>query len=110
MDRNSFIENIKVDKATIDRYNEVSRNAAKKANTQTGRKSGLDDGGCERGDTGSGSLGHESGNKGISSAQSANNEGQSTSGQGASGQGLGDQGTGGGQGGGGQGAGGHGGH
>lgn len=64
MDRNSFIENTKIDKATIDHCNEVSRNAAKKADTQTGIKSGLDDGGRERGDTGSGSLGRKSGNKG----------------------------------------------
>ena len=103
-ERNGFVESIKLDKVTIDRCNEVSRNAAKNANTQSER-SGVDDGGRERGDTGPGSLGRESGNKGgHSSASSTPGEGHGASGQGASGQGSGGQGSGG------QGAGGHGGH
>lgn len=120
MDRNSFIERIKVDKTTVERCNEVSRNAAK--NVQTGRKNAADDGGRERGDTGPASLGRESGNKsGPSNAHSASGEGQGHSGQSPSGHGEGGHGTtggqgsvgghgNGGQGGGGHGSGGHGGH
>lgn len=116
MDKNSFIESIKVDKATMERCNEVSRNAAKNANTQSGRKSGVDDGGRERGDSGPASLGRESGNKGGSSnVHSSPGKGQGSSGQGSSGHGdsghgsSGGQGSSGGHGIGGQG-GGHGGH
>ena len=110
---NSFIDSIKVDKATVDRCNNVSRNAAQKANVQSAKYM-ADDGGRERGDSGPGSLGRESGNK--SSGQSGHegaNSGQGSSGHGASGQGSGGQGNGGqgsgGQGCGGQGSGGHGG-
>lgn len=117
MDRNSFVESIKVDKATIDRCNEVSRNAAKNANTQVGRKNGTDDGGRERGDTGPASLGRESGNKSgpsnthTSTGESQGHSGQVSSGHGESGHGsAGGQSSGGGHGTGGQGSGGHGGH
>lgn len=115
MDRNSFVESIKVDKATIDRCNEVSRNAAKNANIQVGRKNGADDGGRERGDTGPASLGRESGNKSgpsnahTSTGESQGHSGQASSGHGESGHGsAGGQCSGGGHGTGGQGSGGHG--
>ena len=61
VERYSFLESIK---ATIDRCNEVSKNAAKNMNNQSGKKGGLDNGGRERGDTGPMSHGRESGNKG----------------------------------------------
>lgn len=104
MDRNSFVESIKADKATIDRCNEASLNAAKNANTQAGRKRGADDGGRERGDTGSASLGRESGNKSGSSVAhtstggSQGHSGQASSGHGESGHGAGGQCSGGGHG------------
>ena len=63
VERYSFLESIKADKATIDRCNEVSKNAAKNMNTHSGKKGGLDNGGRERGDTGPMSHGRESGNK-----------------------------------------------
>lgn len=92
---NSFLEGLKVDQATIDRCNDVSRNAAQKANTQSS-KSITDDGGRERGDSGPGSLGRESGNKaGNQSGHESVNAGQGTSGQGASGHGGAGQGNGG---------------
>lgn len=70
--RNSFIESLKVDKATLERINAILRDAAKNSNVQTGKSKNSDDGGRERGDTGPGSLGRESGNKsgGISNGQS----------------------------------------
>lgn len=115
MDRNSFVESIKVDKATIDRCNEVSHNAVKNASTQADRQNGVDDGGRERGDTGPASLGRESGNKGgpsnahNSAGESHGHSGQSSSGHGESGHGsAGGQSSGGGHGTGGQGSGGHG--
>ena len=116
MDKNSFIESIKVDKATVDRCNEVSRNAAKNATTQSGGKSGADHGGRERGDSGPASLGREPGNKdGSFSTRSISSEGHGSSGQGSSGHGEGGHGSTGGHGtggqsGSGQGSGGHGGH
>lgn len=92
---NSFIDSIKVDKTTIDRCNAVSRNAVQKANVQNA-KSIVGDGGRERGDSGPGSLGRESGNKsGGQSVSKSANAGHGTSGQGISGQGIGGQGSGG---------------
>lgn len=82
MDKNnSFFESIKADKATLARLNEVSKNAAKKANTQTGKKNGTDNGGRERGDTGPLSHGRESGNKGstVPSQSQSSSEGHSSS-------------------------------
>lgn len=121
MDRYSFVESIKADKATIDRCNEVSKNAAKNMNNQTGKRSGEDNGGRERGDTGPMSHGRESGNKGgtAPSSHSSSGEGHSLNGQGgsavhspggqtsSSGHSSGGSGTGG-HGSGGQGGGGHG--
>ena len=75
MEKNSFIESIKVDKATIDRCNEVSLSASKNANAQSenqvntisdthnSRVGALDYGGREVGDMGPASLGRESGYK-----------------------------------------------
>ena len=111
MERNSFIESLRTDKATIDRCNRVSKTVAEKSQMATGKRVG-DDGGRERGDTGPASLGREAGNKcGPSNARSASGEGhggQSAQGHGTSGHG----GANGGQGAGGQGGpgGGHGGH
>lgn len=86
MDRNSFVESLKVDKATVDRCNAVSQNAAKTANTQTAKKSSIDDGGRERGDSGPASLGREAGNKvGTSSTHSSSESGHGTSGPSSSG-------------------------
>lgn len=106
---NPFIESLKVDQATMDRCNDVSRNAAKNANTQ-GRNTAADDGGRERGDNGPGSLGRESGNK---SGENANghtgaNDGHGTSGACVSGQGADGHGAEGGQSSGGHSSGGHG--
>lgn len=86
VERYSFLESIKADKATIDRCNEVSKNAAKNMNNQSGKKGGLDNGGRERGDTGPMSHGRESGNKGgtAPSSHSSSGEGHSSNGQGGS--------------------------
>ena len=110
MDKNSFLESIKADKATVDRCNEVSRNAAKNATNTHSNSS--DAGGRERGDSGPGSLGRESGNKsGPSSAHSTAGEGQGSRGHGTSGHGGTSHGSVGGQSaGGGHGASGQGGH
>lgn len=107
--RNSFLESLKVDQATIDRCNAVSRNASQKANTPRAKSNS--DGGREIGDDGSGSLGRESGaykgesssgqnstNSGHSSAAGqgpSGNVGQSTGGQSPGGQSTGGQGSGG---------------
>lgn len=110
MDRYSFVESIKADKATIDRCNEVSKNAAKNMNNQSGKKGGLDNEGRERGDTGPMSHGRESGNKGgtAPSSHSSSGEGHSSGGQASSsGHSSGSSGTRG-HGSGGQGGGGHG--
>lgn len=121
VERYSFLESIKADKATIDRCNEVSKNAAKNMNTHSGKKGGLDNGGRERGDTGPMSHGRESGNKGgtAPSSHSSSGKGHSSNGQGgspghssggqasSSGHSSGSSGTGG-HGSGGQGGGGHG--
>lgn len=86
MDRNSFVESLKVDKATVDRCNAVSQNAAKTVNTQTAKKGGIDNGGRERGDSGPASLGREAGNKvGTPSTHSASESGHGTSGSSVSG-------------------------
>lgn len=84
MDKNnSFFESIKADKATLARLNEVSKNAAKNANIQTGKKNGTDNGGRERGDSGPLSHGRESGNKGspVPSQSQSSSEGHSSSGK-----------------------------
>ena len=87
VERYSFLESIKADKATIDRCNEVSKNAAKNMNTHSGKKGGLDNGGRERGDTGPMSHGRESGNKSgaAPSSHPSPGEGHSSNGQGGSG-------------------------
>lgn len=95
MDRNSFIESIKVDKATVDRCNEVCLNAAKNANTHSSKQTmAADDGGRERGDTGPGALGREAGNKGGSFiANGGTDGGHSSSGHAAGNSGNGGQGS-----------------
>lgn len=114
MKKNSFVEGLKADKATIDRCNEVSREAAKNAQNQSGRNSGPDNGGHERGDSGGpGSLGRESGYKAGETSTSHSNAGEGRGSNGSSGHSSGSHGTGGhgtgGHGSGGHGAGGHGG-
>lgn len=128
MQKNEFLESIKADKATISRCNEVSKNAAKSLNSQSGIKVGSDNGGRERGDTGPMSHGRESGYKsglassspgsssrdhssnGQGGASGHSNGGQSSSGQNsAGGHGSGGQGGNGGHGSSGC-SGGHGGH
>lgn len=86
MGKNDFLDSIKVDQATIDKTNQVSKNAAKNMNNQSGKKSGQDNGGRERGDTGPLSQGRESGNKGgpASTSQSSSGKGQSSNGQNSS--------------------------
>lgn len=103
---NSFIESLKVDQATINRCNDVSRNAAKNANMQSGKTSG-DDGGRDRGDSGPGSLGREPGNK---SGEGVREHEGINGGHGGPSQGAGGHGSCGGQGEGGHGSGGYGGH
>jgi len=117
---NSFIQSLKVDQATLERCNEVSKNAAKNANVQSPKSQSVD-GGRERGDSGPGSLGRESGYKsgestsgheGDSNGHSSNSDGSSghssggegsSGGHGNSGEGSGGQGAGGGHSSGGQG-------
>lgn len=84
--KNEFLDSIKVDQATIDKTNQVSKNAAKNMNNQSGKKGGLDNGGRERGDIGPMSHGRESGNKGgpAPSPHSSSSEGHSSNGQGGS--------------------------
>lgn len=113
---NSFLESIKVDQATIDRCNDVSKNAAKNANVQNTKSTSVD-AGRERGDSGPGNLGRESGYKtgdSTSSHEGSNNghssEGTGTSGHSNSGEGTSGGHSSGGQGDGGQGSGGQGGH
>ena len=91
---NSFVESLKVDKATIDRCNNVSKDAAKKANMQS-VKTTADDGGRDRGDSGPGSLGREPGNKcgGGTSGHNSVNSGHGANGEGTSGQCVGGCGT-----------------
>ena len=116
MERNSFVESLKADQATIDNCTAVSREAARNAQNQSGKKSGSDNGGRERGDDSSapGHTGRESGNKSGTQSNSHNTTGDghgskgSSSGHSSSGPGAGGHGTGG-QGSGGIGAGGHGG-
>ena len=106
MDRNEFLESIKVDKATIEQCDEAGRKAAQNKDTK-GKKSS-DDGGRDRGDEGPGSKGREPGNKpGTSSKGNDGGKGGSTGGKGGSGGGHG--GSGGGHGGSGGGHGGSGG-
>ena len=124
MGRNEFLDSVKVDKATIDKTNQVSRNAAKTMNSQSGKKGGLDSGGRERGDSSNAPLsqGRESGNKagpaptshsspsqGRSSNGQGNSDGHASGGQAASsGHGSGGVSSGGGHSSGGSGTGGHG--
>lgn len=86
MDRNAFLESIKADKATIEKTNQVSKNAAKNMSNQSGKKGGQDNGGRERGDTGPLSQGRESGNKGgpAPTSQSSSGKSQSSNGQNSS--------------------------
>lgn len=63
MSRSSFLDSIRVDQATIDRCNEASKQASQNAENSSGKKSGVDDGGYERGDTGPASQGREPGFK-----------------------------------------------
>lgn len=58
-EKSTFLERIRCDQATIDRVNQVGKNAAQK---QTSSKR-ADDGGRERGDDGPGKMGRESGLK-----------------------------------------------
>lgn len=83
MGKNDFLDSIKVDQATIDKTNQVSKNAAKNMSNQSGKKGGQDNGGRERGDTGPLSQGRESGNKGgpAPTSQSSSGKGQSSNGQ-----------------------------
>ena len=98
MDRNEFLESLKVEN-----YSPLPPNAQKNTNTQSGKKSNSDDGGRERGDTGPLSHGRESGNKGGTPAAHSSDGGQAAS------SGHNSAGTGGAHGSGGQGSGGHGG-
>lgn len=86
MGKNEFLDSIKVDQATIDKTNQISKNAAKNMNNQSGKKGGQDNGGRERGDTGPLSQGRESGNKGgpAPTSQSSSGKGQSSNGQNSS--------------------------
>lgn len=86
MGKNEFLDSIKVDKATIDKTNQVSKNAAKNINNQSAEKGVLDNGGRERGDTGPLSQGRESGNKGgpVPNSHSSLGEGHSSNGQSSS--------------------------
>lgn len=83
MGKNEFLDSIKVDQATIDKTNQVSKNAAKNMSNQSGKKGGQDNGGRERGDTSPLSQGRESGNKGgpAPTSQSSSGKGQSSNGQ-----------------------------
>lgn len=91
-EKNSFLERIRCDQATIDKVNAVSRNS----NQPVHRTAEVtNDGGRERGDEGPGSLGRESGLKG----ESANEAGTTAASRnGTSGQSTGPSGTNGGQG------------
>ena len=106
---NSFIEGLKVDQATINRCNEVSRNATQKTNVQNTRSQSID-GGRERGDSGPGSLGRESGYKSgeSNSGHEGNSVAHSSSSNGASGHSTSGEGSSGGHGNGGEGSGGQG--
>ena len=91
MDRNAFLESIKADKATIEKTNQVSKNAAQNMSNQSSEKSGQDNGGRERGDSGPMSHGREGGNKGGQSPSA----GHSSGGSGSGGHGTGSSGMGG---------------
>lgn len=105
MGKNEFLDSIKVDKAIIEKTNQVSKNAAQNLRSQSVKKSGLDDGGRERGDTSPLSQGRDSGNKsGTSASHCSPNGGHTSGGQSSSsGHSSGNSGTGG------HGSGGHGG-
>lgn len=60
MQKNSFLEGLKVDQATIDRCNEASKNATKNNNNHASKNTS-NEGGRERGDTGPASQGREGG-------------------------------------------------
>ena len=95
MDRNAFIESIKADKATIQRCNEVSRNAAERSHDNSDSSKAHDSGGYERGDSGPMSEGREPGYK-CDQSNAHNSSGDAhSSGQASSGHGEGAHGTGG---------------
>lgn len=81
----SFLDSIRVDQATIDKCNDVSKQAAQNASANSGKKGGLDDGGYERGDSPSAPLsqGREPGFKwaDTSDTQSNSSDAQSMSNQ-----------------------------
>lgn len=97
MGKNGFLDSIKVDKATIEKTNQVSKNAAKTFSSKSVGKSGLDDGGRERGDAGPLSQGREQGNKcGSLASHCSSDSGHISGGQSSSsGHGSGGLGTGG---------------
>lgn len=72
VDKNVFLDSIKVDKATMDKINQVSTIATKSMSNQSNKNGRTDNGGRERGDTGPLSLGREAGNK-VSSALTSHN-------------------------------------
>ncbi len=92
---NSFIESIKVNQETIERCNEVSKNAAQNETVQNSKSTNID-GGRERGDSGSGSLGRESGYKSgnSTSAHEGSNTAHSANESSICGHGSGEQGGG----------------
>lgn len=106
---NSFLEGIKVDQATIDRCNEVSRNVERSTNVQSTRNTTVD-AGREHGDSGPGSLGRESAYKAADNTSSHEgvDSGHSSEGNGVSGHSASSEGTSGGHSAGGQGDGGQG--
>ncbi len=73
MSRSSFLDSIRVDQSTIDRCNEASKKASQNTENSSGKKSGIDDGGYERGDVGPASQGREPGNKWGDAPNSQNN-------------------------------------
>ena len=84
---NDFINRIRVDKATLERINEVHRNNAKNINQQPQKKSSAEDGGRERGDTGPMGHGRESGYKGGSTPTAHNTSGKGLAANGQASQG-----------------------
>lgn len=84
---NSFLENIKVDKATRNRCDDAGRKAARNMNNNQSVKNSHKEGGMERGDAGPASHGREGGayksgeaqsHNGAKSGQSASNSGHGT--------------------------------
>lgn len=83
MSRESFINSIRVDQATIDRCNDVSRQVNQNADGNSGKRGGVEDGGYERGDSGPASQGREPGFKWgeAPTPQSTSSEGQNVNSQ-----------------------------